>query len=259
MNDSKDTNPMADKISPHEKSTQKNHFFSLLGRGVLFTTIGLGYLFLAWKTSDHWAEQAFAQKTEGIQKAHLEKIRKGGTDCLVQPDAAMVDAIFSDAAIAKNIKTLYLGNDVSGLYLARLKELPNLKCIVLLNAKQPEIFLERISGMKSVETISLERSYIPQNKIDLFSTFPNLDSLCFPIFRIPLKALEGLKNHPALEKLYLTKCDAAGDDFSVLKSLPRLRELTIRTRPDYEGESVLTASLRQALPDCKCIVRLEER
>ena len=225
----------------------------------LFSAIGIGLLFLATTINRGWCDQLSVKLSYNANVAQLEKIKKGEIDCLVQPDATLVDAIFSDTAIAEKIKTLYLGNDVTAPYLAGLKELPSLKTVVLLCAKQPDVFLERLSGKESLEAISLERCFIPSEGMKIFGGFPNLRSLCFPLFRMTANDLEWLRNHATLEKLYFTKYDGSVSDFSILRTIPRLRELTIRTRSDYNDEKKLLASLEQALPDCRVVVQLEER
>jgi hypothetical protein len=98
---------------------------------------------------------------DGLRKTHtlladqMTKLRSGKTDCLVQPDPRFVEELLADRACSAKIRELCLGADVADPRLGRLRELPNLKSVVLLSARDPDKFLERLRGSATIEDVSL--------------------------------------------------------------------------------------------------------
>jgi hypothetical protein len=85
----------------------------------------------------------------------MEELRRGRINCLVQPDPRFIDELLADAACAAKIRDLYLGADVSDPRLGRLRDLPNLKSVVLLSAIAPDEFLKKLRGSTTIEDLSL--------------------------------------------------------------------------------------------------------
>jgi hypothetical protein len=104
----------------------------------------------------------------------MEEIKAGNVDCLVQPDPRFVDELLADAACTSKIRSLYLGGDVSDPRLGRLRELPNLKSVVLLSANDPDKFLEELRGLTTIEELSSVWCSPSQHGIEHIGSLPNL-------------------------------------------------------------------------------------
>jgi hypothetical protein len=104
----------------------------------------------------------------------MEDLRRGDVDCLVQPDPRFVDELLADAACASKIRDLYLGGDVSDHRLGHLRELPNLKSVVLLSANDPDKFLEEFRGVTTIEELSLVWCSPSHHGIEHIGSLPNL-------------------------------------------------------------------------------------
>jgi hypothetical protein len=184
----------------------------------------------------------------------MAQIRQGEISCLVQPDPRFINELLADTTCAVKIRELYLGGDLSDERLGRLRELPNLKCIVLLFTDNPDSFLERLQGMTTVEELTLEHSFASHRGIKIIGSFPKLKSLCLQAATGAIGDLDGIKNHPSIENLVLTRIECDERVLPVLKSLPRLRSVTIEdVEKSAEG---FEQSLRSALPNCQCSVEL---
>jgi hypothetical protein len=95
-------------------------------------------------------------------------------DVLVQPDPRFVDELLAAAACTSKIRHLYLGGDVSDPRLARLRELPNLKSVVLLSANDPDKFLEELRGLTTIKELSLVWCSPSRQGIEHIGSLPNL-------------------------------------------------------------------------------------
>lgn len=147
-----------------------------------------------------------------------------------------------------------MGGDLADERFGRLRELPNLKCIVLLFAANADTFLERLRGLTTIEVITLERTGLSRRGIELVNEFPKLKSLCLPLSRNEVDSLQGIENHPSIENLILTRTECDDRLLPLLQSLPRLRSVTIE---DVEKDAKsFEESLRKALPNCRCSVAL---
>ncbi|MCX5682077.1 MAG: hypothetical protein NT049_00095 [Planctomycetota bacterium] len=104
----------------------------------------------------------------------MEELKRGNIDCLVQPDPRFVDELLADAACALKIRALYLGADVSDPRLGRLRELSNLKSVVLLSANDPDEFLEKLRGLTTIEELSLVFCSPSRHGIEHIGSLPNL-------------------------------------------------------------------------------------
>ena len=68
-----------------------------------------------------------------------------------------------------------MGLDVSDERLGRLRQLPNLKRIELLFAQKVDVFLDRLKGMPTIETLDLEFSHPWDERLTpLLRSFPRL-------------------------------------------------------------------------------------
>jgi hypothetical protein len=117
---------------------------------------------------------------EGLRNGHallmeqMEELRRGNVDCLVQPDPRFVDELLADAACVSKIRDLYLGGDVTDPRLGRLRELPNLKSVVLLSANDPDTFLKELRGSTTIEKLSLVWCSPSHHGIEDVGSLPNL-------------------------------------------------------------------------------------
>jgi hypothetical protein len=221
---------------------------------VLFGVLGVLATMAVNAACTKWITQDAVRHSRASMMTQVEQIKRGEVKCFVQPDPALVDELLADPECAAKIDELYLGGDVSDERLGRLRELPNLRCIVMLFAYKPEIFLERLQGMATIEELTLEHSYPSGHGIQCIKSFPKLKSLCLPLERDTTGDLSGIKNHPSIEQMVLVRPYCDEQLLSLLKSLPRLHSLTIED-PDEQGATSFEEPLRKALPHCQCSVR----
>jgi hypothetical protein len=102
-----------------------------------------------------WCEEEGGRRSHAVLMELMEELRRGRIDCLVQPDPRFIDELLADVACASKVRDLYLGADVSDPRLGRLRELPNLKSVVLLSAIAPDEFLKELRGSTTIEELSM--------------------------------------------------------------------------------------------------------
>jgi len=159
-----------------------------------------------------------------------------------------------------NIREVYLGpGNLSDPLLERLRELPNLKCIVFLFTENPDLGLKRLRGITTIEELTFERTFLSRRSIDLIGSFPNLKSLCFPMYGLKANDLNGIKNHPSIERICFTRAERDEALLPVLQSLPHLNSVIIQVGYDEQKAKAFERSLQKTLPDCTCRVDEIER
>lgn len=227
---------------------------SCVGWLALFGLLGIFATALVTVLCSHWGDQDNARRSRALMAEQMEQIRQGKIHCLVQPAPDCVGELLADASCAANIREVYLGGDVSDERLGRLRELPNLRCVVLLFAENLDILLERLQGLATLEELTLEGTWPSRRGIEFINSFPKLKSLCLPVVGHEVASLEGIKSHPSLENLVLGRIGCDDRVLPLLRSLPRLRSVTIE---DAErDEKAFEELLRKTLPNCQCSVRL---
>jgi hypothetical protein len=236
---------------PREETDAKAS--SCLGWLVLFGLLGALATALLAAVLAAWSDRESQRRSDVLMMAQIEQLRRGEIHCLVQPDPGFINKLLADANCAANIDELYLGGDVSDERLGRLRELPNLKCVVLLFADNPDLFLERLQGMTTVEELILDHTWPLRCGVEFIGSLPNLKSLSLPVAKDKISDLDGVKNHGSIENLTLSRVGADSRLLPFLRSLPRLGNLTIEDaeRDDKSFEK----SLRESLPNCRCSVR----
>ena len=240
-----------DALSREETATKVASCFAWLA---LFGLFGVLATVLVTAVCAKWSDRDNARRSHALMIEQMEQIRRGEIKCLVQPDPSFIDELLADAKCVANIQEVYLGGDVSDEQLGRLRELPNLKCLVLLFVDNPDIFLERLQGMTTIEELTLERTWASRRAIEFMNTFPKLKSLSLPVVGNKVGDLDGIKNNVSIENLVIGRVGCDNRLLPLLQSLPHLRSVTIE---DAErGEESFEASLRKALPHCRCSVRL---
>jgi hypothetical protein len=203
-----------------------------------------------------WGERYASRRSHTAMIEQMDQIKRGEIDCLVQPDPRFIDELMADKDCTTKICEIDLRGDVSDQRLGRLRELPNVRCIVLLFAGEPDAFLERLHGMASVEQLTLEYTAPSRRGIESIGKFPKLKSLCLPVDAKKLGDLHGIESHPRIENLVLTRiveCDKRL--LPILQSLPRLRTVKLEGVDDPAEAESFEKNLRKALPHCQCTVR----
>jgi hypothetical protein len=238
-------------VSPEETEDKVASCFGWL---VLSGAIGVLAVTLANAACARWMAQDALQRRHLGTIGQLERIKRGDVHCLVQPEPDSIDALLADADCAANVSELYLGGDISDERLGRLRELPNLRSVVLLFADNADVFLERLQGMTTVEELDLEYTWPSRHGIEVIGSFPNLKSLTLPVMRRQLRDLNGIGRHPSLEHLAIDRIGCDSRLIPLLQSLPRLRSVTIEDAERDAGK--FEESLHQALPNCECSVEL---
>ncbi len=219
--------------------------FAALG---IVATIGVNAL------AQNWGEKEEYPRSHAVMADQMARIRRGEIDCLVKPDPRFIDELLADTVCAAKIHDLYVGGDLSDRRLGRLKELPNLKCVVFLFAQPPHELLEQLSGKTSIEAMTFDHTFLSRHDVQQIGSLPRLRSLCLPMYRLTPGDLDGIKNHPSLRTLYLAEAACDKELIPVLQSLPRLSCLTIQGEA-YDSKAAqpqpLPDALRAALPRCE--------
>jgi hypothetical protein len=236
--------------------TAKRGLSACWGWLLLFWLIGCVVLTAVLTGARTWADHEEARRSRALLTEQMELLRQGKVNCLVAPDPRFVAEVLADHDCAANVRDLYLGGDTCDQRLGRLRELPNLKCLVLLFADNPDALLERLRGMSTLEELTIDRTFLSRQSIDHIGCFPKLKSLCLPVYGLKPGDLEGIRNHPSIEALFLTRADCDEALIPLLQSMPRLKTVTIQV-----GRVVkkFEKSLQKALPNCQCRVENVER
>jgi len=229
---------------------------SCLGWLLFYGVLGvLATRLLLKPTCAKWIARDDMRRSRAMMMEQMEQIKRDATTCLVQPDPRFIDDLLADAACAAKIREVDLGGDISDERLGLLRKLPHLKYIVFLFADRPDILLERLQGMTTIEGLTFEYTHPGHRDMELIRGFPRLKSLCLPCGN-PIGDLDGLKNHPTLENLVLTRVGLEKHLVPFLQSLPRLRSVSIQDVE--EGDAALQDELHKVLPNCRCAVELGE-
>ena len=226
---------------------------SCLGWLMLFGITGIFVLTLVLSQLKSWCAKEELRRSRALMTEQIERIKRGEINCLVQPDPRLIDELMTDTACTEKIRDLYLGGDLSDPRLARLFESPYLKCIIVLFGDNFDVFFEHLKGNAKIEEITIDHTHLTRKTVDCIGSLPNLKSLCCPVKGLKPDDLQGIANHPAIEKLYLGRAENSDGLLPILQSLPRLKNVTIQILEERNPES-FRESLQSALPDCKCQV-----
>mgnify|MGYP000976317268 CR=1 FL=1 len=226
---------------------------SCLGWLILFGVVGFFVMTAVLSSLKSFGDKEELRQCRALMTEQIERIKRGEINCLVQPDPRLIDELMTDTACSEKIRDLYLGGDLSDPQLSRLLELPNLKCIILLFGDKSIVFFEHLKGNAKIEEITIDRTHLTRKAVDCIGSLPNLKSLCCPVEGLKPDDLQGIANHPAIEKLYLGRAENSDGLLPILQSLPRLKNVTIQILEERNPES-FRESLQSALPDCKCLV-----
>ena len=195
----------------------------LFGAMGILTTVGLKHLVDGWCVRDEFRSNRASMTDQMVQ------LRNGEINCLIAPDPRFIEELLAEPASAAAVRDVYVGGDLSDPRLGRLRELPNLKCIVFLLAKHLTVFLQRMHGVAGIRELSFDRTQLARADVDQIASFPNLKSLgigqgfSFGTAAVHPSDLDGLRGHPSLERLNA----GIGEMDALLQSLPRLREPSV--------------------------------
>ena len=191
----------------------------------------------------------------------MEQLRRGEINCFVNPDPWFVAELLGDAACAAKVRDLYLGGDLSDPRLGRLRELPNLKCIVFLFADNHGAFLQRMRGMTTIEELTFDHTRLARGDVDQISSFSHLKSLHIESLS-QFSDLDGLRGHPSLERLSLAASAANKGMIPLFQSMSHLHDLGLGVCHAEKASSAgnsFEKRLTEALPGCKCRVWEDDR
>jgi hypothetical protein len=233
-----------------------NHMAPWFGWMALFGAIGVSVTIGIQGLVEDWCCRDSLRQSRVWMMEQADQLRRGETNCLVKPDPAVVEELLADSACAAKIRDLYLGGDLSDPRLGRLRELRNLKCVILLFARNQDVFLERLNGVPMIEELTVSRTFLSRSDIARIATFPNLKWLAIAEYPLHAKDLDELAGHRSLERLAIDRATSEKELVPLLKSLPRLREFSISIETEKGGMSrgALQNLLDKALPRCKCHV-----
>jgi hypothetical protein len=235
--------------------SESSHKTSRIVGGAVLLAILVGLLGALKHAADNRAEQESLRRRHAAMTNQIAEIKSGAIDCLVNPDPDFLDELLADAECKANLKTVYLGSDVADPRLGRLRELPKMECLVFYWTENPDVLLERLRGMESIKAISFDRSSVSPQGFEHIATMPNLKSLSVPLVDKSAKSLDALKGHATLEHLTLRRSKRDDALIPILKSLPRLKSVSIKSAFERKGEAQgFLGMLKSKLPDCQCSV-----
>jgi hypothetical protein len=159
----------------------------------VFVLVGCISLSLSLMALRYWCTEKEEKATRGLLAEQMKELKRGDVDCLVQPDPRFVDELLADMACASKVRTLYLGTDVSDPRLGRLRELPNLRSVVLLAADEPDEFLKTLRGSTTIEELTLVFCSPSRQGIEYITSLPNLKKFGLCIGRMDANDWEALR------------------------------------------------------------------
>jgi hypothetical protein len=140
----------------------------------LFGLVGYLVLTVLLMVVRNWCDDEGLRNGRALLREQMEELKRGNIDCLVQPDPRLVDELLADVACTSKIREICLGGDVSDPRLERLRELPNLRSVMLLSANTPDKFLEELRGLTTIEELSLVWCSPSRRGIEHIGNLPNL-------------------------------------------------------------------------------------
>ncbi|MFZ1936856.1 MAG: hypothetical protein WCB27_15540 [Thermoguttaceae bacterium] len=223
----------------------------------LFGTVGVLITIGVQRYVDEWCQRDTVRRCHGWMMEQADQLRRGEIDCLVNPVPAFVEELLADTACAAKVRELYLGGDLSDPRLGRLRDLPNLKCVVFLFADNQNALLERLRGTSGIEKLTFDNTRLSRSDIEHIGGFPNLKSLALDARGLYAADLQGLSGHQSIERLAIQRVSSDNGLIPLLKSLPRLRDFSIGA--SNKERDALQTLLNQTLPLCKSHVSEDDR
>ena len=222
-------------------------FFGAVG---VFLTAGVRHFVVGW------SERDLSRQSRVWMLDQAAQLRRGEINCLVNPDPAFIDELLADTACTAKVRDLYLGGDLFDPRLGRLRELPNLKCIIFLFAENQNSLLKRLHGMPGIEELTFDRTWLSHDDMAHIAAFPHLKSLSFDVCQLRGGDMRELSRHPTLERLAIQSVTSNKELSGFFRSMPRLRELSLGIcNEDFDAShGSFENALKQALPRCKCRV-----
>ena len=207
MADQEEKDAMPADHGDSENAGRKMAWFGwmfLFGAMGILMTIGLQHLVSTWCEQDEF------RNNDRWMMDQMQQLRQGEINCLVDPDPRIIEELLADAAPAAAVRDVYLGGDLSDPRLGRLRDLPNLKCIVFLCANHHNEFLQLMHSAPAIEELSFGCTQLVRADVDQLASFPHLKSLGIgsnsPFMNqtgLNVSDLDGLRGHPSLEQLRL--------------------------------------------------------
>jgi hypothetical protein len=159
----------------------------------IFGLVGYLALTVLLMAVRNWCAAEEVRRSHALLTEQMEELKQGNVDCLVQPDPRLVDELLADVACTSKIRALYIGGDVSDPRLGRLRELPNLKSVVLLRANDPDEFLGKLRGLTTIEELSLVFCSPSRHGIKHIASLPNLKKFGLCIGKMDSEDWESLR------------------------------------------------------------------
>ncbi len=185
----------------------------------------------------------------------LALIRESQRDFLIYPEPCSVEGLLIDEDCRGRIREIYLAENLSDARLGGLRELPNLRTIVFLFANNADAFLANLRRKESVEWLSFDHSPVSRRGVESLATLPKLKTLCISASAADLVPLH---NHPTLESFFVFARTEPDRLIPILKTMPRLRSVTVQTLEEWPMIGRLADRLKSELPNCESKVEEAE-
>jgi hypothetical protein len=220
-----------DAMPADQEASATGGWMAWCGSMFLFGVMGIVATVSFQRLVHIWCPQDEFRSERAWMRSQMEQLRNGEVNCLIDPDPRFIEELLAEPASAGAVRDVYLGGDLSDPLLGRLRDLPNLKCIVFVFADQTTAFLQRMHGATGITELSFEHTQFTRADVDQIASFPNLKSLGlgeghgFGTAPVHPGDLDGLRGHPSLERLRGIGLPRGSEEANaILKSLPRLRE-----------------------------------
>jgi hypothetical protein len=251
-NDDENTATSADR----DRSYRSDDMMAWFGWMLLFGIVGIFFTVGVQHFVTEWCEGDLVRQSREWMMDQADQLRRGEINCLVNPDPAFVDELLADTTCAANVRDLYLGGDLSDPRLGRLRELPNLKCIIFLFAENQNSLLKRLHGMPSVEELTFDRTWLSRDDMLQIAAFPHLKSLSFDQRAYAGPGVAEIAGHPSIERLAIQSVKSNKELIAILKTMPHLRDVSLGVGDENfdTSHTSFESALKRALPRCKCRV-----
>ena len=182
-----------------------------------------------------------------------DQLRRGKIDCLVNPDPEFIEELLADTACAAKVREVYLGSDLGDSRLGRLAELPKLRCVDFVHARNQSELLRRLSGKSTIEKLTFDGTPLSRDDLRHIAGCVNLKLLAFTIYWRSSDNRPERDGAAAAGTASVPAPTFDAEALATLAKLPHLRKVSIgfRVYDSWPGQKAFEKSLERAMPRCE--------
>ena len=239
-------------ITQPPKLKRRWYQFSLKTLLIVISVMCVGFAWIGWRM-----QRARTNRNEPVEEAVASIQESGGN---VQRDyeelrpQTWLEELFDDPGDPDDpvrvweTEVTFHGFNVTNAGLERLKDLKNLRSLVLSGSNVTNAGLERLKDLKNLEMLFLYDTQVTDAGLEHLKGLTTLDTVYLSGTRVTDAGLEHLEGMTNLEILDLFGTQFTDECLEYLKELTNLQQMNlINTNITAEGVS----ELQQALPNCK--------